>query len=42
MRNDHAVFIGRSFRLGQQPPMGYQFLSLIEAQDNISITDIDG
>jgi hypothetical protein len=41
MRNDHAVFISRSFRLGQQTPMGNKFFALIEAQDNVGITDID-
>ena len=41
MRHDHSVFVGRSFRHGEQPPVGDQFFALVEAQDDVGIADID-
>src|SRR4029077_7877074 len=41
LRNDHSVFISRSFRHGQQTPVGDQVFALVETQDDVAIADID-
>ena len=41
MRNDHAVFISRSLRLGQQTPVSNPLSPLVETQNDISVADVD-
>ena len=41
MRNDHPVFVSRSFRHGQKTPVGDQLFALVEAQHDVGIADID-
>ena len=41
MRNDHAVFVSRSFRHGQKTPVGDQLFALVETKNDVGIADID-
>lgn len=41
MRNDHPVFVRRSFRHGQKTPVGDQLFALVEAQHDVGVADID-